>query len=168
MNPVEITTVDYWNTLAYIVIPVILIALVSFIVIDIIDNKRTQKSREAAGKSANNDTGGQVTSYIFMLFLSAIAIAAVTGISYELRKYDARNDTLDRVDQEADVTILNKKDIDYSNFQTENSSTPIAFKHAGDLYEGFLIAENDTLVIHVPNQPEEERKLVLFGSDTGE
>ena len=90
MNPVEITTVDYWNTLTYIVIPVILIALVSFIVIDIIGNKRTQKSRESAGKSANNDTGGQVIPYIFMLGLSAVAIAAITGISYELRKYDDR------------------------------------------------------------------------------
>lgn len=151
MNPITVTDISSVNLTTYIAIGLAVLAGISFIAAWL-------QSRE------NVIYVGFGYLHLSVLFAAGALVSYLFGfVLYDWSLKDSAEQAITQVEQEAGVTIINKDSIEYTEVVQENSVISVSFNDDGKIYEGFLITEDWNMLLHIPNLPENDRELIIYG-----
>lgn len=153
MSPIEIPTVSPMNLWMWAAAAVVVIAVLSVVVMAI-KERRGDKRRP----------GGDMGPFFIPAALAfAVMILALFGATqYRVSSDGIYADVITELEQESGVEILNQDAFGPDELREESNAVPVVFKHEGKVYDGALIIENGTLLLHVANLSEDEREMVVF------
>ena len=151
MDPITVTDISSVNLATYIAIGLAVLAGISLIPVWIQSRQNVIYVGFGYLHLAVLFAGGALVSYLFGFVLHDQALQ------------DSAEQAITQVEQETGVTIINKSSIEHTEVVQESSVIAVSFNDDGKIYEGFLITEDWNMLLHIPNLPENDRELVIYG-----